>query len=82
MQILFAISILCFVILLWATVAVTQRIRAKNRLERDLTQPPADFSQYLFEATQNIPIGESSNVTPTTQTITHFQEKAISPKRG
>jgi hypothetical protein len=81
MQILFAISILCFLILLWATVAITQRVRAKNGLEKDSTQPQQNFSQYLFEATQNISTGGNSNVTPT-QTITDFQDKAISAKRG
>jgi hypothetical protein len=82
MQILFAISILCFLVLLWAAVAMTRRIRASHRLERSSTQSQPDFSQYLLAAAQGNSTSESSNMQPATQTIASFQDKATSPKRG
>jgi len=80
MQILFAISILSFLVLLGAIVAMTRRIRANHRLEESSTQMRPDFSQYLFGAVQSS--GESLNMPPATQTVTKFQDKATSPKRG
>jgi hypothetical protein len=81
MQILFAISILCFLVLLGATVAMTRRIRANHRLEESSTQPRPDFSQYLFGAVQSNS-SESLSMPPARRTTTKFQDKATLPKRG
>jgi hypothetical protein len=81
MQILFAISILCFLVLLGATVAITRRIRANQRLRESSTQTRPDFSHYLFGAIQSSS-SESLNMPLAIQATTNFQDKATSPKRG
>jgi len=50
MRILFAISILCFLALIWAAVAITRRVRATHKLNNS-TKP--EFSQYLFDAAED-----------------------------
>lgn len=80
MQILFVISILSFLVLLWATVATTQHIRANHRLKFFVTQLQPDFDQYLFAAAQNASTSESLSFYPAAETTANFQDKAILPK--
>ncbi|HUZ96938.1 MAG TPA: hypothetical protein VMU57_18695 [Edaphobacter sp.] len=53
MRILFAISILSFLALIWAAVAITRRIRASHKLESASTPVQPEFSQYLFAAAED-----------------------------
>jgi hypothetical protein len=53
MRILFAISILSFLALIWAAVAITRRIRASHRVESASTPTQPEFSQYLFAAAED-----------------------------
>ena len=57
MQILFAISIFSFLVLLWAAVAMTQRVRTDRRPKQSAARLQPDFSHYLFAAN----IQEKSN---------------------
>jgi len=94
MQILFAISILCFVVLLGATVAITRRIRASNRREDSSMQTRPEFSQYLFAAGEGVDLGARDSAgssklrnsdpgnTRDQSGGAHFKEKTPSPKRG
>jgi len=97
MQILFAISILSFLVLLWAAVAITRRIRATHKRENSSTQSQPDFSQYLFAAAEGANTSSSHlvhhqpskdaedtkswNISPTPQTSADSHDKATSPKR-
>jgi hypothetical protein len=98
MQILFVISILSLLVLLWSAVAITRRIRTSHKLESSSTQSQPEFSQYLFSATEGTnasppqsvrhpedhdpAVYSSWNMSPSTQVRTHFDDKATSPKRG
>jgi hypothetical protein len=53
MRILFAISIVSFLALLWAVVAITRRIRASHKRESSTTPSQQEFSQYLFSAAKD-----------------------------
>ena len=53
MQILFAISIVCFVALVWAGVAIARHIAAGRKGGRTPTQSQGDFAHHLFAATEN-----------------------------
>ncbi|MEO6910513.1 MAG: hypothetical protein ABI158_06285 [Edaphobacter sp.] len=97
MQILFAISILSFLVLLWAAVAFTRRIRATHQRESSSPQSQPDFSQYLFTAAEgadtpssrpahhqpvkNAEDASSWHASPATQTSANSHDEAISPKR-
>lgn len=95
MKILFAISLLSFLVLLWAAVAITRRIRATHRLERSSTPAQPEFSQYLFAATEgaNNPLSDSathplhqdlsaSRSWPANLSHTNSYDTATSPKHG
>jgi hypothetical protein len=53
MQILFVISILCFVALVWAVVAIARRIATGHKSEPAGKQSHANFAHHLFAATEN-----------------------------
>jgi len=53
MRILFAISILSFLALIWAAVAITRRIRASHNLNSASMSAQQEFSQYLFAAAED-----------------------------
>ena len=52
MQILFAISTICFIALVWAGVAIARHIAAGHRGGRT-AQSQSDFAHHLFAATEN-----------------------------
>lgn len=64
MRILFAISIVSFLALIWAAVAITRRIRASHKVNNASGEARPEFSQYLFAAAED---GDNSSVTETTQ---------------
>lgn len=87
MRILFAISILSFLALLWAAIAITRRIRASHRRENSSTLPQPEFSQYLFSAAKDANSRSSQDHSanrrwPASQSHTDSYNKAISAKRG
>jgi hypothetical protein len=49
MQILFATSIICFLVLVWAGIAVVRRIRASRESDRTSSLQRDDFAQHLFK---------------------------------
>ena len=53
MQILFAISIICFIALVWAGVAIARHIAAGRKGGRTPAQAQGDFARHLFAATEN-----------------------------
>jgi hypothetical protein len=59
MQILFVISILCFLVLLWAALAIIQHVRTGHRRTQPAAQLLPDFSPYFsaanFQTTANSP---------------------------
>lgn len=73
MRILFAISILCFLALIWAAVAITRRVRATHKLNSS-TKP--EFSQYLFDAAED---GKSS---PLHSTAAHGSPQDLSTSKN
>jgi len=79
MKILFAISILSFLVLLWAAIAITRRIRASHRLERSSASSQPEFSQFLFAATEGANAGTHS---PVPSGPTSPYDKATSTERG
>jgi hypothetical protein len=52
MQILFTISALCFMVLVWAMVSVTRHIHTGQKRNRVSAAPQTSFAQHLFAATQ------------------------------
>lgn len=53
MQILFAISVLCFLGILWAAIALARHIRSSRlRDDPDVSQP--DFKHHLFSASEGL----------------------------
>lgn len=74
MQILFAISIVSFLVLLWAAVAITRRIRASHKAERSSTTSQTEFSQYLFAAAEGMP--------STSHTVAHHSAQNTSSGRS
>lgn len=53
MQILFAISIVCFIALVWAGVAIARHIAAGHKGDRTPMQSQGDFAHHLFAAAEN-----------------------------
>jgi|SRR5215469_1304340 len=53
MQILFAISIVSFLVFALAGVAIIRHIRMGHKHEMSASRPQPDFSQHLFRATEN-----------------------------
>ena len=53
MQMLFAISIICFLVAVWAGVAVVRRIRAGQQPDRTSSSRRIDFSQHLYSAVED-----------------------------
>jgi hypothetical protein len=54
MQMLLAISILCFIALVWAGIALARHIRASSQPDRNTSfMPRIDFAQHLFNAIEN-----------------------------
>jgi hypothetical protein len=53
MQILFAISVLCFFALVWAGFGIVRHIRANHKSRRTSDALHPDFSQHLFAAVQS-----------------------------
>ena len=53
MQILFAISIICFVALVWAGIAIARHIAAGHKDGLTTKQSHGDFAHHLFAATEN-----------------------------
>jgi hypothetical protein len=58
MQILFAISILCFLALAWAGIAVTRHISAGRKRSRRLSPAQHNFAQHLFRAAEEASLPE------------------------
>ncbi|GGG85505.1 hypothetical protein [Edaphobacter dinghuensis] len=81
MRILFAISILCFIALIWAAVAITRRIRASHKFNNS-SKP--EFSQYLFDAAEErkSSLPHSSTAHVSSQDRTHSYDKLTSTERG
>jgi len=52
MRILFAISMLCFLVLVWAAVAITRRIRTGHKHDISSDHLQGEFGQYLFAAVE------------------------------
>lgn len=52
MQILFAISVISFLALVWAAVAITQWIRTSHKFDSPSEQPQREFGRYLFAAVE------------------------------
>jgi hypothetical protein len=94
MRILFAISILSFLALIWAAVAMTRRIRASHKLNNASKPVQPEFSQYLFNAAENadssllhVPKAHtSSQELPAgklaSQSLTASYDKVTSTERG
>lgn len=93
MRILFAISILSFLALIWAVVAITRRIRASHKLNNASKAAPPEFSHYLFAATEdsssslpNAPATSkdlsASKNKPASQSFTATYDKITSTERG
>jgi hypothetical protein len=93
MRILFAISILSFVALIWAAVAITRRIRASHKLSSALEPEPPEFSHYLAAATKDsnssLPSRPASPQDPSagknkpvSQSFTASYDKITSTERG
>jgi hypothetical protein len=87
MRILFAISIVSFLALLWAAVAITRRIRASHKREGSSAPPQPEFSQYLFSAAKDADGPPSqdqaaSRVGPANQSHADSYNKTISAERG
>jgi hypothetical protein len=57
MQILFAISVVCCLALVWAAIALTRRIRTSRRSREHSSHHRRDFAQHLLDAVEeeNIP---------------------------
>jgi hypothetical protein len=79
MKILFAISILSFLVLLWAAIAITRRIRASHRAERSGASTQPEFSQYLFAATES---NDAAAHSAAHSGLTGPYDKATSTERG
>jgi hypothetical protein len=62
MQILFAISILSFLVLVAAGVAITRHVRQSHRRARMSAQAPSEFSEHLFRAAADRDAGLPSMV--------------------
>ena len=93
MRTLFAISILSFLALIWASVAITRRIRASHKLNSAPKPTPPEFSQYLFAAAEDAnnslppaPAHSSSqNLSaskPANQSYPNSYDKITSTERG
>ncbi|MDW5266043.1 MULTISPECIES: hypothetical protein [Acidobacteriaceae] len=93
MRILFAISILSFLALIWAAVAITRRIRASHKLHSAPKPAQPEFSQYLFAAAEdaNNPLphapvhSPSQNLSaskPANQSYPNSYDKITSTERG
>jgi uncharacterized secreted protein with C-terminal beta-propeller domain len=94
MRILFAISILSFLALIWAVVAITRRIRSSHKLNSASKPAQPEFSHYLFNAAENadnsltyVPKAHtSSQELPaskiTSQSLTASYDKFTSTERG
>lgn len=81
MRILFAISILCFIALIWAAVAITRRVRASHKLN---SSSKPEFSHYLFDAAEDHKNSLSHNSTAhaSSQDHPHSYDKITSTERG
>jgi hypothetical protein len=94
MRILFAISILSFLALIWAAVAMTRRIRASHKLNSATKPAQPEFSQYLFNAAENagssLPYVPKTHTSPqelpaskhASQSLTASYDKFTSTERG
>lgn len=87
MRILFAISILSFLVLLWAAVAITRRIRASHKLKASSTSTQPEFSQYLSAAAEGTNQTQSQanparKNWPANQDQINSYDKATSTERG
>jgi hypothetical protein len=61
MQTLFAISILCFLALVWAGVAVARHISASRKSSRTSSPAQRNFAQHLFHAVEGTNLPEPRN---------------------
>lgn len=75
MRILFAISILSFLALIWAAIAITRRIRASHKRNSAAASAQPEFSQYLFAA------AEDSHSSPPQRPINSY-DQATSTERS
>ena len=66
MQILFAISIVCFLALLWAGIAIARHIYKGHQDGQTSTQSQGDFAHHLFAATENRAVRQPRTVVPQT----------------
>ena len=66
MQILLAISIICFIALVWAGVAVARHIAAGHKGGRAVKELHGDFAHHLFSATENRETRHPREVRPQT----------------
>jgi hypothetical protein len=66
MQILFAISIVCFIALVWAGIAMARHIAAGHKGGRTPMQSHGDFAHHLFAATENREMRQPRAVHPQT----------------
>jgi hypothetical protein len=66
MQILFAISIVCFIALVWAGVGIARHIYRGHKGERARAYAHGDFAHYLFAAAENREVRQPRAVAPQT----------------
>jgi hypothetical protein len=87
MRILFAISILSFLVLVWAAVAITRRIRASHKRESSSAPPQPEFIEYLFSAAKDADSPSSQDHSASkggadNQSHADSYNKTISAERG
>lgn len=79
MQILFAISIVSFLLLLWAAVAITRHILASHKPERSSELQPG-FNQHHIDASEAANSSASHSMhSPKGQTVAAHMDWNLSP---
>jgi hypothetical protein len=83
MQILFAISVLCFFGILWAAISLARRIRS-SRLHDvsgiSIVPPQSDFKQHLFSASETPSITRPNPIHQSVRDITANKQWALPPQ--
>ena len=79
MQILFAISVLCFLGILWAAIALARHIRSSRlRDDSDVSQP--DFKHHLFSASETAAITRPNPIQQSVRDITANKQWTLPPQ--
>ena len=83
MKILFAISVLCFLGILWAAIALARHIKSSRlRHESDLTIVPSqpDFKHHLFSASEAAAITRPNPIHQSVRDITANKQWTLPPQ--